>query len=219
MAMQDLVSEKAILAGICQHGVNGLNEVGDLVGDHSFSDPKNKVLFTCLKNVLENQSNVDFASIVSEGSKLSCSDIINRNSSFVEELFSFKVDLDSLRNFSSNLKKVALINTAQSLLQKTYEDLNSCSGDTIDEIMAKIETPITDLSLGLDTEETTLLFDDIDEHVDYLAEGQVDIVGVSTSYPLIDKAMGGGTRRGSITLWGCRTGVGKNYFRRYDCKT
>jgi replicative DNA helicase len=219
--MQDLIAEKAVLAGICKFGVNGLNEVGDLVSEHSFSNAKNKCIYTCVIKVLEKQNTVDVASMLGAASDLRLSQIIKTDS--LDELFSYPVDLNSIRNFGDRLKRVKLITSAQNLLQASHEKLTKFTGEeSIDEIYAAIETPIIDFALGGDEEETELLYENIEDYIKYLEENECDFVGISTGFPLIDKIMGGGIRRKSISLWGCRTGGGKSIMAgmisRYNAK-
>ncbi len=47
------------------------------------------------------------------------------------------------------------------------------------------------------------------EYVDYLGENPVDQLGIPTGFGRFDQAIGGGLRRGSISVIGARTGIGK----------
>jgi replicative DNA helicase len=209
--MKDLIAEKAILAGICKFGMGGINEVGDIVGEHTFSSSQNKAVFSCLTKVLEKQEIVDIASVMSAASDLNVYSILEKNEALLDDLFNFQVKIESLRNFGERLKRVQLITSAQELLQESHAKLQAFNGDeSIDEIYATMETPIIDFALGGDEEETSLLYENIEEYIKYLEENPCDFVGISTGFPLIDNMMGGGIRRKSISLWGCRTGGGKS---------
>jgi replicative DNA helicase len=209
--MKDLNAEKAVLAGICKFGIGGVNEVGDIVGEHTFSGVEHKAIYSCLNKVLEKQETVDIASLMSAAADLNLFALLDKYTTLVEQLFNYPVDLESVRNFGERLKRVHLITQAQNLLQISNEQLSKFTGDeSIDEIYATMETPIIDFALGGDEEETSLLFGEIKEYITYLEENECDFVGVSTGFPLIDKLMGGGIRRKSISLWGCRTGGGKS---------
>jgi len=205
------MAEKAVLGGICKFGIGGLNEIGDIVGENTFSTLVHKSIYTCLTKVLEKQANIDVASLMSAASNLNLYSIIEKNQSLVNELFSYPVEIGSIRNFGERLKKLHLITSAQELLRKSHETISKFTGDeSIDQIYAAMETPIVDFAISSEEEETTLLYGEIEEYVQYLEENECDFVGISTGFPLIDKLMGGGIRRKAISLWGCRTGGGKS---------
>lgn len=209
--MKDLIAEKAILAGICKFGIGGINEIGDIVSEQTFSRLDHKSIFACLKRVLDKQSNIDVASLMGAASDLNLYSVIEKNDKLIDELFNYPIELESVRNFGEKLKRVHLITSAQELLVKSHEKLTEFSGDeSIDEIYAAMETPIVDFAMSSDEEETQLLYGEIEEYVKYLEENECDFVGISTGFPIIDKLMGGGIRRKAISLWGCRTGGGKS---------
>jgi replicative DNA helicase len=206
--MKDLIAEKSILSGLCKFGVEGLNEVSDLITHESFNDNKNQNLYIAITSVLEKQNNVDQPSIMSTAETMSLN--LSGHKDFIENLFDFPVKIDSVRPFAEKLRKLYLINHARHVLSSAYEDLQHCTGEEdLDEIYSKLEVPIVDFSMKNDVEETTKLYDDILDYVDFLEENDPGMPGISTGYPIIDGLMGGGTRRRSITLWACRTGVGK----------
>ena len=209
--MKDLIAEKAILSGICKFGIGGINEVGDIVSEQTFSSVDHKAVFACLSKVLEKQQTIDIASLMGAATDLNLYSVIEKNPKLLEELFAFPVELESIRNFGEKLKRVHLITNAQELLRKSHEILDQFNGnESIDQIYAAMETPIVDFAMDSDEEETQLLFGEVEEYVKWLEENECDFVGISTSFPRIDEMMGGGIRRKSISLWGCRTGGGKS---------
>lgn len=222
LRMKDVISEKAILSGICKYGLAGLNEVGDLVGEEHFTDISNKAIFSTSIKILEKQDHMDVASLLGMASTLSLSGVMQDND-YINDLFTFPVDIDSLRTFGTKLRTVKVINDAMAVTKETADSLRKCTGEeTLDEISALLEKPITEFAMEGDAEETTELYGNVEEYVDFLANNPCDYVGVSTGFRRIDAAMGGGTRRGSITLWGCRTGGGKSLMAgmisRYNAK-
>lgn len=209
--MKDLIAEKAILSGICRFGIGGINEVGDIVNEQTFSSLDHKAIFACLSKVLEKQSTIDIASLMSAAADLNLYSVIDKNPKLLEDLFEYPIHLESIRNFGERLKRVHLITNAQELLRKSHDALDQFTGDEdIDKIYAVMEAPIVDFAMDSDQEETELLFGEVEEYIKYLEENECDFVGISTGFPHIDLMMGGGIRRKSISLWGCRTGGGKS---------
>ena len=52
--LTDAGAERALLAGLFQHGIDAYVEVADIVDSYTFGIPNNQVLFTCVKDVIEN---------------------------------------------------------------------------------------------------------------------------------------------------------------------
>ena len=54
--LTDAGAERALLAGLFQHGIDAYVEVADIVDSYTFGIPNNQVLFTCVKDVIENNT-------------------------------------------------------------------------------------------------------------------------------------------------------------------
>ena len=54
--LSDVGAERAVLAGLLQHGLDGYVSVADIISTESFSNSNNQVIFRCIKHILDNDS-------------------------------------------------------------------------------------------------------------------------------------------------------------------
>lgn len=204
--MKDLVSEKCILSGLYKYGRAGLSEIEDIVSETSFSETNTRIAFSVFSEILQKQSNLDMASVLSRAAELKVSDIIKLNE------FDIEIDLNNLRGIAKKVRRLEIIRSALSVLKKTYEEVIKFTGaEPLTEIVSKIESPIFSFSNTISNQEqaTQNLFGDMTNYIQFLEDNECDNIGLSTGYPSFDQAIGGGMRRKSVTLLASRTGVGK----------
>lgn len=58
MILSDPSAERALLSTICQYGDEVFLEVNDLISDTTFTVDSNKIIYQCLKHVLEQNSKI-----------------------------------------------------------------------------------------------------------------------------------------------------------------
>ena len=63
--LQDLASERAVLAALCQYGLDCLLEA-DFIDQDYFSDDINRVLFSCMYPVVTSGGKVELPAILSK---------------------------------------------------------------------------------------------------------------------------------------------------------
>jgi replicative DNA helicase len=211
----DKITERAVLAGICKYGRTGINEVADLITEDSFFDDSNRVIFRCITEILENSTKVDIPSILSVAHKFNCHEFLSQDTevAYLRSIFSFNVEMESVRALSKKVRKLQIIREAHKKLQDANDALQELTGDEdIGEILTAIEAPIYEFSTGLELTDTQpeLLFDEAEEYLQYLQENPSERVGLSTGYPYLDESIGGGLRRKSVTLFAARPGVIKS---------
>ena len=60
--LENLPVERAVLAGICQYGLEVYVELDFLQPDY-FSHEINQVIFTCLQDIIDSNQNIEFSSL------------------------------------------------------------------------------------------------------------------------------------------------------------
>jgi len=107
----DIGAERAVLAGLLQHGIDGYVTVADLISSETFGNSNNQVLFKCIEKIIGNDQTVDIASILSSANQLGFSDIINTNQElkYIKSLFDFPVNKENILSFAVQMKKFSLI--------------------------------------------------------------------------------------------------------------
>ena len=77
--LQNIASERAVLAGLFQHGQESLIEVELFVGEDSFTLDANKVLYKCISHALKDKETAGYADILSSAKSLDLDEYVERN--------------------------------------------------------------------------------------------------------------------------------------------
>jgi len=213
--LENLPVERAVLAGICQYGLDVFVDM-DYVQPDFFSHEINQVIFSCLQDIIQNNQAVEPLSIFSTANKLGVYELINKQTEmgFIRSLFNMPVIKENVPKFTAKLAKLKLARDIKRAIKKSEKEIDKITGDeAIEEIISIAEKPITDVTESAYTEhsnQTMLVGENIDEYVQYLIDNPTDYLGIPTGLSQFDEACGGGIRRKSICLIGARTGVGKS---------
>jgi len=214
--LSDIGSERAILAGLMQHGIDAYVSIADFITVESFGHYNNQTLFKCIEHVIKNDHKVDIPSILSSASQLGLSESINTNAElkYIKSLFDFPVEKDNVFNFGLQIKKFEFARKIKKLTEKIHKDIDNISGsESINDIIQILENPVTDFLReddGGDVPEK--IGSNIKDYVEFLSENQCDIIGIPTGFSKYDEAIGGGLRRKCVDLVAARPKVGKSVF-------
>jgi len=214
--LSDIGSERAVLAGLLQHGIDGYVSISDFITIDSFGHYNNQVIFRCIEEIVKNDQKVDIPSILSIASRLNLSEAINtpQEIKYIKSLFDFPVEKDNVFNFGLQIKKFEFARKIKKLTEKIHKDIDNISGsETINDIIQILENPVTDFLReddGGDVPEK--IGKGIEQYVDYLKDNKCDIIGIPTGFNKYDEAIGGGLRRKCVDLVSARPKVGKSVF-------
>ena len=215
--LQDAAAERAVLAGLCQYGLDCYLDIDFITADH-FSDEMNQILFNCIHKSISNNSKVELSSILSAANDLGVQDHVNSKQeiSFIRSLFNFPIHKDNAGTHAAKIAKLKLARDLKKTLKTCENDLNSISGDEdIMDLISKVEEPILDATSDIYQEssnQTELIGQDLDEYVQYLIDNPSDFAGIPSGFTQFDIAIGGGLRRKSVDLIAARPKVGKSMF-------
>lgn len=210
----DPSAERAVLAGILQHGLDGYTEVADIVGVSSFYDENNAILFRCLQNVINQGKIPDIAAILSSASELGVSQVMSsaENLKYIKAAINYPSNIQNLRKEAIKLKKLETARDLKNLVKSVYDDLDNINGtESFQNIFSKAETPILDFTNGFQHENVPQkIGDNIDEYIDFLEKNKNRKIGISSGYYHYDNLIGGGFRRKTVSLIGARMKTGKS---------
>jgi replicative DNA helicase len=214
--LSDIGAERAVLAGLLQHGVDGYIAVSDIISHETFVNTNNQIIYKCLCNIIENDKSVDVPSILAAAESLGVLETINTKQelSYIKTLFNFPVNQDNILPFAAQIKKFEFARNIQKLTMKIHKDVEIINGtESIDEIIGILENPVTDFLREDDGgEHPEKIGQGVQEYVDFLTENQCDIIGIPTGFSRFDEAIGGGLRRKCVDLVSARPKVGKSVF-------
>ena len=208
--------ERAVLAALCQFGEEIYVELKDLITVDCFNHELNQIVFGCIEDILGSNKKVEYITILEAADKLGVYELISKDSEmkFIRSLFKFPLHKENIGKFAAKLAKLKIARDMKKTLEQCESKINNLTGDEdISEIIGIIENPVMELTNEAYREHsnnTTVVGENIDEYIQYLADNQSYYLGIPSGMDRFDEATGGGFRRKSICLIAARTGVGKS---------
>lgn len=216
-SLQDVAAERAVLAGLCQYGLDVFLDIDFIDTDH-FTNEMNQVLFKCIKKVISESSHVELASILSAANNLNLYENINNKNEigFLRSLFNFPIHKDNVGLHGAKLAKLKLARDLKQTLKVCEKRLDAINGDEdLTELISIVESPVLDATSAVyESSGTTpeIIGNDIEDYVSHLADNPAEMIGISSGFSIYDQAIGGGLRRKCVDLVAARPKVGKSMF-------
>lgn len=216
MILCDPASERAVLAGICKYGEDAYLDVTDIVQESSFTIDSNSIIYKCLKYLCENEQkpSIDVASIYAAAQDIGVSNIFSKKeeAQHLKAILDFPVSLENVRKFAAKIRKLEIARLLRKQLEQAGDKLLEINGnEPIASILGVAEDAVFNFSSLLnDTDNNPIsIGKDIDEYIKSLEENKVDQIGIPTGFPVYDKAIGGGLRKGTVNVIAARPKTGK----------
>lgn len=214
--LKNVASERAVLAGLFQHGKESLIEVELFVGEDSFTLDINKVLYKCIIHALKDKETAGYADVLSSAKSLNLHEYVEKNDvlKHMSGIMNTPIHIDNVADHAKKLKRLEFARKVQSQLRTIYSNLNEVTGDeSITEILSVAENPIQDICLSYIKEDELTpkaIGDEIDEYLLHLQDNQNKSIGITTGFAAFDAAIGGGLRRKCVDLIAARPKTGKS---------
>ena len=212
----DIGSERAVLAGLFQHGMNAYVSISDIISSNSFVNTNNALIFKCIEHVLQNNQIPDIPTVLSAAEAIGCIEQLSttKELKYIQSLYDFPINESNIFGFAVQLKKFEFARKIKKLTLKIHNDMEDVQGnETIDEIIGKLENPVTDFLREDDGgENPEKIGQGVEDYVQFLSENKCDIIGIPTGFAKYDEAIGGGLRRKCVDLVSARPKVGKSVF-------
>jgi replicative DNA helicase len=214
--LSDIGAERAILAGLLQHGSESYVSIADFITLESFGHYNNQILFKCIETAIKNDHKVDIPSILSCANQLGVSESINtpQELKYIKSLFDFPVAKENVFNFAIQIKKFEFARKIKQLTNKISKDIDDITGsESINDIIQILENPVSDFLREDDGGDVPKkIGSTVKEYVEFLCDNKCDIIGIPTGFNKFDEAIGGGLRRKCVDLIAARPKVGKSVF-------
>jgi replicative DNA helicase len=214
--LNNVASEKAVLSGLINHGINAFVDVQSIVKEDSFTVDNNKVIFKCVSKALETSSSIDLTSVLSAAKQLDLDEYLNKPDvlKHLQHLMRYEVKLENVRTHALKIRKLQFSRELQNSLRHIFLALNEVDGDqSVTEILSIAEGRIEEIASEYIREDKTnpqLIGHNVIDYVESLMEQEIRPPGISTGYPAFDLAIGGGLRRQCVDLIGARSKAGKS---------
>lgn len=214
--LADVGSERAVLAGLLQYGMDSYVVICDIISVESFAHLNNQIIYRCIEKILQDDQKVDIPSILSKATQLNVYDSINtpQELKYIKSLFDFPVHKDNILKFALQIKKFEFARKIKNLVSKIDKNVDQVNGsESINDIIQLLESPVTDFLREDDNGELPQkIGKDASEYIDFLTNNKCDIIGIPTGFNKFDEAIGGGLRRKCVDLIAARPKVGKSVF-------
>lgn len=214
--LADPSAERAVLSGLCKYGENAYLDVSDLLSNACFTIDTNALLYNCIQHIYSNDNNavIDLPYIYSVAQELGCKEALSSKDEamHIKAILDFPVDQTNIRKFATKIKKLEIARNISDQLGVAQTELHDITGsESIADILNIAESKVLDLGLllGDNKSEPEAIGKNIDEYIQNLEDNPVDQVGLSTGFPIYDKAIGGGLRKSTVNVIAARPKTGK----------
>lgn len=216
--MSDVAAERAVLAGLFQHGEDAYLDVADFIDSGTFVDPLNSIIFKCVHSLYEDKGmrQFDQASMLAAISEKGYGDWFEKKAdqTHLRSIMNARVLLENVRAWGGQIRKLQVGRLLRDQLRQAAMSLEDIRGtESIEAILGIAESVVFDFSSLLHNDETStpqLIGEGLLEYLDALEANPVEIVGVSSGMPYYDQSIGGGFRRKTVSLIGARPKTGKS---------
>lgn len=214
--LSDIGSERAVLAGLLQYGIDSYIAVSELLSADSFVHDNNKMIFSCIEQIIDQDQSPDIPTLLSSANSLGFAEQISTKQelNYINSLYEFPVSQGNIFGFALQLKKFEFARKIKKLTKKIHHDIDGVDGtESVNEIIQILENPVTDFLREDDGgENPEKIGEGVEDYVQFLSENQCDIIGIPTGFSRYDEAIGGGLRRKCVDLVSARPKVGKSVF-------
>jgi replicative DNA helicase len=217
--LNDVATEKAVLAGMFSYGCDAYLEVSDLISSSTFTDEWNQIAWACVCKALEEKEGLkrlDYPTLLSAAKSLGFGEEFSKPDAIIHlrSLFNFPVLMESVRSLAGVIKKLEFARQALTVIDGVRNGIANMTGhEDITAILADIETPILDISslLTQNSSGPQKVGKGLREYAKYLGDNKRDVVGIPSGYRWYDIAIGGGFRPGTLNVIGARPKTGKSF--------
>lgn len=216
MILSDPSAERALLSTICQYGDEVFLEISDLVSENTFTIDSNKIIFQCLKQILDQnpKSTIDIGIIYSSAKDIGVDHILQKKeeAQHLKAILDFPANKENAIVFAAKIKKLEIARKLYHQLEETKDKVLEVSGkESITQILSIAEDSIFNFSSKLTDTDTapSHVANGLEDYINNLIENPITQVGISTGFPVYDASIGGGLRKSTINVIAARPKTGK----------
>ena len=128
--LQDLASERAVLAALCQYGLDCYLDI-DFVDSEYFTDEVNQILFSCIHKTISENAKVELTSILSAANSLGVAEVINNKEeiAFIRSLFNMSTHQENAQVHAAKIAKLKIARDLKKTLASCQKSMDSITGE------------------------------------------------------------------------------------------
>lgn len=215
----DVDAEKSVISGLLgKDGQEVWLEISDIITPNTFVADSHQVIYKCIDHLFKSTPELkqpNFPLILSASKTIGYNAFLDKKEEkkIYKELEKETVDKSTVRPLAVKLRKLEVARLIRSQLKIADSKYSRLTGEEkLADILNIIEKPILDLSQllhGCDTTGPKPLFENVHEYIDKILANPNKVIGLSTGWPAVDIAIGGGIRPGTVGIIASRFGEGK----------
>jgi len=216
--LNNKAAEKAVLAGLIQHGKDSFVDIDGAITEESFTLEENQIVWSCLKKLFEDSDTVDLPTLYAAAKKIGLDSVFMKRvpKDYYKKLSAINIEKANVKHQAAILVKFEIAREVDKTASQIKVNIKGITGDeSISEIISIGETPFFEFSSRLEgrvDNEPEDIGENIDEYIQSLIDNPQEMMGISTGFSRFDKSIGGGLRRGNVDLIAARAKAGKSLF-------
>lgn len=211
----DVISERAVVAGILRHGGKAYVDIADILNSSCFVDEQHEIIYNICETILNDNPNttIDVPIILAKANELglnkSCQAFDSQaKMRYLRSLFNLDIDITNVRPQAQKLRKLLIARKLRTQLEIAGNNLEKIGGtESLMGIVAVAEKPLYDTINEVnsrDNSQITRLGDVVDDFLENIENNPDKSVGIPTGYDEYDEAIGGGHRPGKVHVFVAR---------------
>lgn len=216
MAFEDPHAEMAVLAGVLRHGRDAYVDSSEFIGSSTLANELHQLIYACFDEHYGGAEDrpLDYATLLSVAKRLGYSHAFDDADAarHVRTLLNYPVELETVRHEAAKLLKLKIGRELHERLRDSAGRLKGITGDeTLNHILEMVESPIFEYTASLngDGHDTKQIGVGCSEWLENVIANPRSNRGIPTPFPIYNRLIGGGFRRGGVAVIGARPKTGK----------
>ena len=195
--LSNKAAEKAVLAGLIQHGKDSFVDIDGAITEQSFTLEENQIVWSCLKKLFEDSDTVDLPTLYAAAKKIDLDSVFMERvpKDYYKRLSAINIEKANVKHQAAILVKFEIAREVDKTASQIKIKIKDVTGDeSISEIISIGETPFFEFSSRLEgrvDNEPEDIGQDIDEYIQSLIDNPQEMMGISTGFSRFDKSIGG----------------------------
>jgi replicative DNA helicase len=207
--ISNLELEKSIIGTIIKNGSDSYYETADLIDSNCFYYPETQLIYNAVTNLIKNGvEKFDNSTVIHQIKEIDKNAVEKYEiNDVISDSINLSVLPENISNISKSLLRLTLLRGLDQGIVAAREKLKNVDASaTLLDITSTVEKVLFDFTSKIINGQNQIVdvSKNIHSFVEYLATNPQSIRGIPTGFPLFDKAIGGGLRRGGFHVIGGR---------------
>lgn len=217
----DAAAERGVLAGLFRYAVDGFVDADDIVTERSFAVGTNGLWYRAFRHGFGQDPDwrPDVPSLLAVANSLGLAGTLDTPDElkYLRAVANMPVEQSNVRKLAVKVRNLEIARVAYDVVGRMEAGLDAMTGaEQARAILSLLEQPVYDFAAELHGADDgpKRIGEDLEAWLEDRILNPVTQMGLPSSFPRVDRAIGGGLRKGSITMWAARPNEGKSQIGR-----